>query len=333
MRIGFRGITEKKLLPFWCVILLDILALGLALGAFSLFYFILPKAGSGPVLHIVDVSQEATPTRAATEDGSTPGSIPVSAPASAYPPGDFSATFPKEDTSQGAELSYQTDNVRIAVRKVQKHEVVYFVADVWVRNISYLRTAFAKKQYGQGIHQDFLGIANDNGAIAAISGDYYGARSKGVVIHNGQLYRNSALDDVCVIYQNGVMETFTYDAFNLDAAVAKKAYQAWSFGPQLLQDGQPMEKFNSTVNVANPRCAIGYYEPGHYCFVTVDGRQAGYSNGMTLMELSRLFYDLGCKTAYNLDGGQTAMMSFKGELVNQPYKGGRQSSDIIYIAE
>ena len=79
----------------------------------------------------------------------------------------------------------------------------------------------------------------------------------------------------------------------------------------------------------NPRSAIGYFAPGHYCFVVVDGRQKGYSEGMSLDELASTLASLGCQTAYNLDGGATAMMVFQGKLVNQPTNGGRTSSDII----
>jgi exopolysaccharide biosynthesis protein len=43
----------------------------------------------------------------------------------------------------------------------------------------------------------------------------------------------------------------------------------------------------SKFKVKNPRSAIGYYEPGHYCFIVVDGRQNGYSDGMTLDELAQ----------------------------------------------
>ena len=102
----------------------------------------------------------------------------------------------------------------------------------------------------------------------------------------------------------------------------------------LLSEGQPMTSFNSSVGKVNPRSALGYYEPGHYCFVLVDGRQSGYSAGMTLTELSQLFYDLGCKTAYNLDGGDTVAMAFKTELINHPENASPRSvSDIIYICE
>lgn len=318
---------KKRLLPGWAVVLLDILALGTALCVFALFHHVLPKYGNGPIQNIVTVgeppaaiSQPLTTNVQATTD--------LTAPI-----GDFSAVFPASDTGADAIYSHQTDNVRATVKQHTSDGTTYYVTDVWIRNIASFKTAFAKGQYGQGIHAGFLDTVRNNHVVAAISGDYYGARAKGVVVRNGKLYRDSAFEDVCVLYEDGVMETFTKDEFQIDYAITRKAYQIWSFGPQLLKDGRPMAEFNSSVKSANPRSAIGYYEPGHYCFVTVDGRQAGYSEGMTMQSLSQLFYDLGCKAAYNLDGGQTAMMAFGDQLVNQPYNGGRESSDIIYIAD
>jgi exopolysaccharide biosynthesis protein len=55
-----------------------------------------------------------------------------------------------------------------------------------------------------------------------------------------------------------------------------KVWQIFYFGPMLLdEEGHAMKKFNSDVNPVNPRSVIGYYEPGHYCFLVVDGRQPG----------------------------------------------------------
>jgi exopolysaccharide biosynthesis protein len=42
---------------------------------------------------------------------------------------------------------------------------------------------------------------------------------------------------------------------------------------------------------------------------------------------------MGCKVAYNLDGGQTAVMTYNGAVANQPYNGGRSVSDIVYITD
>ena len=100
----------------------------------------------------------------------------------------------------------------------------------------------------------------------------------------------------------------------------------------MLVDGQVPASFAN--GKANPLCAIGYYEPGHYCFVLVDGRQKGYSWGMAHADLAQVFYDLGCKVAFNLDGGDTAVMTYLGEWRNQPEASNpRETSDILYIAE
>ena len=194
-------------------------------------------------------------------------------------------------------------------------------------------TAFAKGTYGKNIGDKAANIANENNAVVAVSGDNYGAGESGIVLRNGVLYSDKLFEDILIMYGDGSMETFTGAEFDIEAIKDKGLYQGWSFGPMLLQNGQVMADFNSKVNPDNPRCAIGYYEPGHYCFVLVDGRQAGYSMGLTLKEMSQLFYDMGCRVAYNLDGGQTAVMVFMGEVVNQPYKGGRDTTDIVYVAE
>ena len=39
------------------------------------------------------------------------------------------------------------------------------------------------------------------------------------------------------------------------------------------EDGKAKTTFTSDVKPKNPRSVIGYYEPGHYCFVQVDGRK------------------------------------------------------------
>ena len=310
------------------IIAADLAAVCAVLVIFALFHHVLPRpADSISSIVVLDTPKpEATNAQAAEPSAQA---AEQTTPEPAYAVGDFSAAFPTGDMDADALHSYQSDTLRITIDNVQENGVTYYVADVWVRSIGDFRTAFAKGQYGTGIHQQPLKTAQASSAVFAVTGDYYGARGKGVVIRNGSLYRDSVNSDVCVLYSDGVMETYAAADFDIQAAAAMGAWQAWGFGPQLLQNGQPIADFDSAIKGKNPRNAIGYYEPGHYCFVTVDGRQKGYSAGMTLQELSDVFFKLGCRAAFNLDGGATAEMIFQGELVNKPYKGGRQSSDII----
>lgn len=77
---------------------------------------------------------------------------------------------------------------------------------------------------------------------------------------------------------------------------------------------------------------IGYFEPGHYCLLLVDGRQQN-SRGMFLDEMAKVFEDLGCKVAYNLDGGHCSFMEMNGKVVNDPYKPEHEIEDGIFITE
>lgn len=231
--------------------------------------------------------------------------------------------------------SYRSDRISVTVEKVQTqiedNPVTYFVADIYIRDLNCLRTGLS-----DGYDQYVTEMAADNNAILAISGDYYRGMKKGLVIRNGELIRKSLNDkrDICVLYADGVMETYLAKHKDVSSIMERGPWQSWCFGPALLDDeGQPKTKFNTTVSGANPRAAIGYYEPGHYCFVLVDGRDPEYSFGLTMKQLSQLFYDLGCKAAFNLDGGQTAVLATQHEEINQRVKKNRGCSDMIYLSD
>ena len=327
---------HKKPLPGILVILLDLLGIGAALGIYYLFAFVLFTGNSQPLQSIV--SNEAAATAAATATQSPDvGSTDATPAPSATPvpvPGDFSATFPTGPIDTANALnSYADDNVRIVITEHHTDKAAYFVADIWVRDIHSFQTAFAGGKFKGGYAMPNQ-TASDVNALFAISGDSCGSTSEGIVIRNGDLFRDSVSGDVCILYIDGTMETYYEADFDLDAAIARGAYQSWSFGPKLIDNGQIPSSYNTTDIIINdhaPRAAIGYYEPGHYCLVSVDGRQPDYSRGMSLDELAQAMIDLGCKDAYNLDGGQSVMMVFQGQIIGKPYKGGREISDIIYL--
>lgn len=64
----------------------------------------------------------------------------------------------------------------------------------------------------------------------------------------------------------------------------------------------------------------------------MDGRQDN-SRGMFLDEMAGLFEKLGCKAAYNLDGGHCSFMTLKDRVVNHPYRAGHKVEDGIFITE
>jgi exopolysaccharide biosynthesis protein len=239
------------------------------------------------------------------------------------------------DTIIVTENSYSSPDISVTVTEETLGQTTYYLADIYVRDITCFQTALANDTYGSGFRDSIEDMALLNNALLAVNGDYYGNTNEGVVIRNGVIYRaNSTNCDVCVLYYDGTMRVMPGSSFSVEEAVEQGAWQAWTFGPALLNtDGSVLTSFASTNRIisANPRTAIGYYEPGHYCLIVVDGR--GESAGITLPDLSRLFYDLGCRAAYNLDGGNSSVMVWNNEVINNPSGGGRESSDALLIAE
>jgi exopolysaccharide biosynthesis protein len=279
---------------------------------------------------------EATPTAAPISTAATPSPAPTSAvtPQPTEDPITWRSKFPGKFTDGEVvqtDNAYKSANIDVTVTMVQENGATYYLADIYLTDLKYFKTAFAHDEFDNGA-QSTRAIAKKNNAIVAINGDYC-SYNKGPVLRNGVLYRDQNYHDALVLYDDGTMETYTKDEFDMEVARNQDAYQIWTFGPMLLDGGQPMTEFNSSLGKLNPRTAVGYYEPGHYCFIVVDGRQGDYSKGMTFADLSQLFYELGCKAAFNLDGGQTSEMVFMDKFANRPYNGGRAVSDILYIAD
>jgi hypothetical protein len=98
---------------------------------------------------------------------------------------------------------------------------------------------------------------------------------------------------------------------------------AISGGPALVRNGKRLRfkapdsdsyEFSSMME-RHPRSAIGWNE-GYFFLVTVDGRQKGVSEGMTLKELAAYLVELGCQEAVNLDGGGSATLWYEGKVRN-----------------
>ena len=80
-----------------------------------------------------------------------------------------------------------------------------------------------------------------------------------------------------------------------------------------------------------PRTAIGRTGSGELLLLTVDGRNSGWSVGMTLLELTEVFQRLGARDAVNLDGGGSTTMTMHGAVINRPSENNRGSSNALML--
>ena len=235
----------------------------------------------------------------------------------------------------------------IEINHYKLKKLEYQIADIYVRDI---KSLWADYSSGSGDTRMASDFGRELGALVCVNSDYFinNATNEGLVIRNGFVLRNNPCvnADLCVIFQNGEMRCYEAkkDKVDNDEILAQYPFQSFYFGPSLLDaEGNAKTEFASPQNIngANPRTAIGYYEPGHYAFLCVLGTRSmhslsgknlgnGSSPGLKMAELSELCAKLGMKSAYNLDGGGSSSMYWNKNLFGH---NSRATSDIIAVVD
>ncbi len=157
------------------------------------------------------------------------------------------------------------------------------------------------------------------------------------------LFRDKPARTGFAFYNDGTFKIYDETSTTAETLMKEGVTQTLSFGPVLVENSLAVADFgetaidtnlgNRSIDGSNPRTGVGIISANHYVFVVVDGRSKGYSKGMTLTEFARIFEELGCTDAYNLDGGGSSTMYFMGRVVNNPLGKGKERgvSDILYI--
>jgi hypothetical protein len=136
-------------------------------------------------------------------------------------------------------------------------------------------------------------------------------------------------DAMQIVKDIGIGESISIKA-NIDDQWKGSSFMLTS-GPELVKNGKVELGIDPTSDRAReraPRTAIAIDKTGSKVFmVTVDGRQAPYSQGMSLKEFAEYLITIGADHALNLDGGGSTAMAvrnpgdFNVSLFNKPSDG------------
>lgn len=225
---------------------------------------------------------------------------------------------------------YVKDDLKVKLVETRTSNQHYWVAEVVSSETTPLKGAMANDTYN-GKKEAISSMAKRLGAVLAVNASGFYAKTNkpmGTVVRNGELVSidPAYTGEILSLKSDGNLNFTTINSEeefnNLDIE------QTFTFGPILVRDSQATQ-LNDTSR--HPRTAIGQLDDNRYVIVVAEGRMEG-TDGMTLGELQQLFLNLGCKTAYNLDGGGSTTLYFQGKLINTPSDGSERSVvDMIYF--
>jgi len=262
-------------------------------------------------------------------------------------PLDAPAGFAPDPACYLSDMAYEDPTISVQIETTRYCETPMFIARVKIADASQLRTMMAGNY---GTQRTALGttMAERGGAVLALNGDYYSYISTGLVTRQGVTYRKRPDDDfdVLMIDVNGDLHVAKkIDEKTLDAAYAELGgsveeggtiVQAFTFGPALVENGvrahEEYQRADGGARKKAQRMVIAQDGPLSYVIVCCEGPDNKNSEGLTLEEMGQFMLSLGVQTAYNLDGGGSTQMIFKGGKINAlTTSKNRAVSDIIYF--
>jgi hypothetical protein len=196
-----------------------------------------------------------------------------------------------------------------------------------------------KKALG-GVNGGYFDIGVHEGApsgILKVEGQWYGLpfRARGAI--GWSTTGKEILFDRVLTHLEGI-------DFHIDPQIDKTTAERWDAMdhivggvPLLIKGGKRITDFffetscETFITLRHARTAVGLLPNGNLVFVVVDGKQPGFSLGMTMDELVIFMEQLGCTDALNLDGGGSSTFIYENEVINQPTGDGDMNDEGVPI--
>ena len=275
-------------------------------------------------------------------------------------PVDLSVVDQHAIESAFTDTSYEDSTISVKIEtKRFEDRCDYWVADVVIKDPSQMRTASASGTFLRSAEMEGVALCTLLNAVVGLNGDFtFGVEKKGFgyYMRQGVLYKDNLdtpnhwlckIMDILIIDEDGDFH-IVHNAQKGDITgmryKGKRILNSLCFGPALVRDGKMVEDFegaeawlNMAADSERSRMAIGQAGPLHYRIITNSGHYTNANNlknsGLTLRDFAYLCSLEGVETAYNLDGGDSALLFFHNDRVNdnKPITSVRKLQDIIYF--
>lgn len=253
-------------------------------------------------------------------------------------PIDFSAGMEPDPDFYLSDREYEDPTLHVVIEENRVDGCDYWVARIKIQDASQLRTMSAGG-FDTSMSMKGTALAKRVNAVLAIDGDYYCYTGTGYILRQGEVYLDllTGERDVLLIDEDGDFHVVHKPNAGevSDTVNGKKVINAFYFGPILVENGEVPEVVdgpNMAATERRQRMCLAQTGPLEYMVVCCEAPARG-SSGMTLRQFAELVATLDVDIAYNLDGGDSTMLIFDGEKLNDVTSTSTRSiCDIIYFA-
>ena len=239
--------------------------------------------------------------------------------------------------TEGSEIAWYLDETILMISWKETFSWrEYTFTEVKILHPSQFRRFLSGGEYGSGVLYTASEMSASVNAVVASSADYYGYRPFGNMVYNGKVVRwGDNLLDTCYVDVNGDLlfarTAELIEKEEIEAYVEENDIRfSLAFGPLMLLDGERVWHGYYPIGEVNryySRAALCQQGKLHYLVV------AANRSGSDIYLFSKTLLSKGIRTAYALDGGQTATIVIQDQAFNHvDYGGERKISDIIYFA-
>lgn len=226
----------------------------------------------------------------------------------------------------------QTFGKRATVKVFSLKEVGYagYMAKIKLHDPSAIRLVLAPSEnnllgsYGETVSS----MAKRTGGVLAINAGGFWRKPEdgliypiGTTIVDGEIKVFSTNSEVSFIGFNKGGRLVGGTITDREALESLGVLQGASFLPTLIKDGKKQPIPKAWANKKEPRTLIGHFTNGDVLMIVIDGRQKGYSEGVTLEDAQDKLIGLNIRDAYNLDGGGSSTFYYNGKVLNKPSDG------------
>ena len=168
-------------------------------------------------------------------------------------------------------------------------------------------------------------IAKRHNALVTINGGGFldpnynsnGSTPVGITISEGKIISDYATNNYAVIGFNNDNVLMITKGINAHQAINMGYRDAVTMNPVLIVNGKPSFIRGNGGWGRAARTAIGQREDGIVLLLVVDSNVTR-TNGASMVDLTEIMQNYGAINAANLDGGTSAVMIEKGELISDP---------------